>query len=89
MTAAALEVSGLVVHDTDARRPRRVDGLDLAVAKGEIVGLFGLLGAGCGEAALAHLRRLAGPRRGRRSASTARSSPIAAAGRCRCGTASA
>jgi ABC-type sugar transport system ATPase subunit len=49
---AALEVTGLVVHDMDARRPRRVDGLDLTVGKGEIVGLFGLLGAGCGEVAL-------------------------------------
>jgi D-xylose transport system ATP-binding protein len=49
---AAIEVHGLVVHDMDARRPRRVDGFDLAVGKGEIVGLFGLLGAGCGEVAL-------------------------------------
>jgi D-xylose transport system ATP-binding protein len=49
---AALEINGLVVHDADSRRPRRVDGLDLAVGKGEIVGLFGLLGAGCSEVAL-------------------------------------
>jgi D-xylose transport system ATP-binding protein len=48
----ALAVHGLIVRDVDARRPRRVDRLDLTVGHGEIVGLFGLLGAGCGEVAL-------------------------------------
>jgi ABC-type sugar transport system ATPase subunit len=61
---AALEVRGLVVRDAgDARRPL-VDGLGLHVGKGEIVGLFGLLGAGCNEAALAIFGAWEGPASG-------------------------
>jgi ABC-type sugar transport system ATPase subunit len=50
---AALEVRRLTVFDESTERRVKVDGLSLAVAKGEVVGLFGLLGAGCVEAALA------------------------------------
>ncbi len=50
---AALEVRRLKRCLTSAERRVKVDGLSLAVAKGEVVGLFGLLGAGCVEAALA------------------------------------
>jgi ABC-type sugar transport system ATPase subunit len=57
---AALEVRGLSVFETEGRRC--VDGLNLIVRKGEVVGLFGLLGAGCAEAALA----IYGAWRGRR-----------------------
>jgi D-xylose transport system ATP-binding protein len=49
----ALAVEGLEVFDPDRPDRRRVDGLTLALAHGETVGLFGLLGAGCIEAALA------------------------------------
>ena len=48
---AALEVRNLSVFEIEGRS--RVDGLNLVVRKGEVVGLFGLLGAGCAEAALA------------------------------------
>ena len=48
---AALEVRNLSVFEIEGRR--RVNGLNLVVRKGEVVGLFGLLGAGCAEAALA------------------------------------
>jgi monosaccharide-transporting ATPase len=49
--AVALETRGLSVFEPEGRP--RVTGLDLAVREGEVVGLFGLLGAGCIEAALA------------------------------------
>ena len=58
----ALELRGLSVFD--ARGRQRVAGLDLAVRKGEIVGLFGLLGAGCIEAALAVYGAWTGRREG-------------------------
>ncbi|HEY2901985.1 MAG TPA: sugar ABC transporter ATP-binding protein [Polyangia bacterium] len=50
---AALEVRDLVVRDPDERRRPPVNGVSLSVARGEILGLFGLLGAGCGEIAQA------------------------------------
>jgi D-xylose transport system ATP-binding protein len=61
----ALDVRGLVVRDADGARRPRVDGLDLQLAKGEILGLFGLLGAGCNEAALAIFGAWEGPVSGR------------------------
>jgi ABC-type sugar transport system ATPase subunit len=48
---AALEARGLSIFEIEGRR--RVNSLNLIVRKGEVVGLFGLLGAGCAEAALA------------------------------------
>ena len=57
----ALEVRDLVVRDAGGARRPLVNGLDLRVAKGEILGLFGLLGAGCGEAALAIFGAWEGP----------------------------
>ena len=60
---AALEVRR-PVFDESAERRVKVDSLSMSVAKGEVVGLFGLLGAGCVEAALAIYGRLA-RRRGR------------------------
>ena len=47
----ALEARNLSVFEIEGRK--RVNGLNLIVRKGEVVGLFGLLGAGCAEAALA------------------------------------
>jgi ABC-type sugar transport system ATPase subunit len=48
-----LEVSGLDVHDPDEPDRLRVAGATLTLREGEIVGLFGLVGAGCGALAKA------------------------------------
>jgi ABC-type sugar transport system ATPase subunit len=61
----ALEVRGLEVRDAAGARRPLVSALDLGVAKGEIVGLFGLLGAGCNEVALAIFGAWEGPVAGR------------------------
>ena len=47
----ALDVEGLSVYDIDDPVRRRVDNLGFALHEGEILGLFGLLGAGCGTTA--------------------------------------
>jgi ABC-type sugar transport system ATPase subunit len=49
--SVALELRGVSAFDRQGRQ--HVAGLDLAIHRGEVVGLFGLLGAGCIEAALA------------------------------------
>jgi D-xylose transport system ATP-binding protein len=51
--AVALAVEGLTVFDADEPARKRVDDLGFALHEGEILGLFGLLGAGCGPAAVA------------------------------------
>jgi ABC-type sugar transport system ATPase subunit len=51
--AVALEATGLTVADPADPGRLRVDRVTLRVAHGEVVGLFGLLGAGCIETALA------------------------------------
>lgn len=51
--ATALAVAALRVCDAADSSTLRVDGLTFTMARGEILGLFGLLGAGCIEAALA------------------------------------
>jgi D-xylose transport system ATP-binding protein len=51
--APLLEVEQLEVFDPLRPGRRRVEGVSFAVGRGETVGLFGLLGAGCIEAALA------------------------------------
>jgi ABC-type sugar transport system ATPase subunit len=60
---AALEIRNLDVFEIEGRK--RVKALNLAVRKGEVVGLFGLLGAGCTEAALAIFGAWKGKREGK------------------------
>jgi ABC-type sugar transport system ATPase subunit len=50
---AALEVRDLFVRQRGLARRPPVAGVSLRIGKGEILGLFGLLGAGCGELAQA------------------------------------
>ncbi|HET6282145.1 MAG TPA: sugar ABC transporter ATP-binding protein [Polyangia bacterium] len=57
----ALEVRDLVVRDHGYQQRPLVGGVSLRVGKGEIVGMFGLLGAGCNEAALAMFGAWQGP----------------------------
>jgi D-xylose transport system ATP-binding protein len=52
-TAAALEVEDLSVHDAEDPTRMRVQDLSFSLRHGEILGLFGLVGAGCGPAAYA------------------------------------
>ncbi|MEP7053706.1 MAG: sugar ABC transporter ATP-binding protein [Actinomycetota bacterium] len=49
----ALAVTDFSAADPDPRKRPRVDDVSFAVDRGEIVGLFGLLGAGTGELAMA------------------------------------
>jgi ABC-type sugar transport system ATPase subunit len=55
IAGVALEVRNLSVRDSEReqRRRARVEQLSFTLGNGEILGLFGLLGAGCNEAALA------------------------------------
>jgi ABC-type sugar transport system ATPase subunit len=59
---AALETRNLNVFEIEGRK--RVNALNVTVRKGEVVGLFGLLGAGCTEAALAIFGAWKGKREG-------------------------
>jgi ABC-type sugar transport system ATPase subunit len=54
-----------MVRDAGYQRRPPVRRVSLAVARGEILGLFGLLGAGCNEAALAIFGAWPGPVEGR------------------------
>ncbi|MBC8037868.1 MAG: sugar ABC transporter ATP-binding protein [Rhizobiales bacterium] len=58
----ALETRNINVFEIEGRK--RVRALNLTVRKGEVVGLFGLLGAGCTEAALAIFGAWKGKREG-------------------------
>jgi D-xylose transport system ATP-binding protein len=49
----ALAIEHLTVYDPDISDRKRVDALAFALHEGEILGLFGLLGAGCGVVATA------------------------------------
>ncbi|MDP9137792.1 MAG: sugar ABC transporter ATP-binding protein [Pseudomonadota bacterium] len=49
----ALRVEGLTVREPHDADRKRVSNIAFSLARGEVVGLFGLLGAGCIEAALA------------------------------------
>jgi ABC-type sugar transport system ATPase subunit len=57
----ALEVRGLVVREGGVARRPRVNGVDLSLRRGEILGLFGLRGAGCGSLAAAIFGAWPGP----------------------------
>jgi D-xylose transport system ATP-binding protein len=63
--ATMLEVSGLTVAEPADPTRLRVHDASFAVARGEVVGLFGLLGAGCIEVALALYGAWQGPVSGR------------------------
>ncbi len=58
--AVALEARGLLVRDEDGAR-RVVDRVDLALHAGEVLGLFGLLGSGVVETAMALFGAWRGP----------------------------
>ena len=66
----ALELRKFSVFGPEGRQ--RVFELDLTVAKGEVVGLFGLVGAGCIETALAAYGAFRGKRLGTVASRTSR-----------------
>ena len=61
----ALRVENLTAYDPDDPQRMRVDHLTFALREGEILGLFGLLGAGCGTVAEALFGAWAGRVEGR------------------------